>query len=308
MVASILGSMRALFWAVMLYMMVVYAVGVLFTEIITAHRSIKAGNEQDLLDKYFGSMYKAVVTLYACISGGVGWGDLVKPLSEEISGWMVPMLILFILFCTLCLMNVVTGIFLETAMARANEDQSIDITSQVLNLFKTCQLNEIGEITWGTFESLLSTKQMREMFTSINVDPREAHKFFNLIDVDGKGSVNPHELLDGWLRLKGPAKSLDLATLMVEVEHAFADVRGKLDALVNDPYKNSAMSAYTDTSRPSSKNVWVLRRSTTTTKFPGMRAPEKRSPQVSQRNTKRSSQRVLVPASNETRPSWNQAS
>merc|ERR550525_1725377 len=104
-------------------------------------------------------------------------------------------------------MNVVTGIFLETAMANAAEDQSIYITQSVLAVFKMSDLTDSGEITWETFKSKLQTSQMREMFSSINVDVAEAKNLFKLVDVDNSGTVNPRELLEGWLRLRGPAKS-----------------------------------------------------------------------------------------------------
>merc|ERR1711920_467009 len=100
----------------MLYVMFIFAVGVLFTEIVAEHRmpGWMATSGGQLLEEYFGTLDKTVFTLYASISGGINWADCIDPLTRKVSIWMVILLLVYILFCTLCLMNVVTGIFLET--------------------------------------------------------------------------------------------------------------------------------------------------------------------------------------------------
>merc|ERR1719401_2990123 len=55
---------------------------------------------------------------------------------------------------------------------------------------------------------------MVEYFRSINVDTSEAQGLFELIDVDGSGTVDANEIVQGCLRLKGTARALDVALLM----------------------------------------------------------------------------------------------
>merc|ERR1712217_697044 len=114
--------------------------------------------------------------------------------------------------------------------------------------FKGSELNERGEITWETFKSKLGCKELQDMFSSINVDIADAKSLFKLVDVNGSGTVDPRELVEGWIRLRGAAKSLDLATLMhetdtyfrhmdkhiMEVHRLISDIASKLsDPLIN---------------------------------------------------------------------------
>merc|ERR1712050_160068 len=48
----------------------------------------------------------------------------------------------------------------------------------------------------------------------------EAEDLFNLVDIDGSGSIDPEEFVNGCIRLQGPAKALDLASFMHEYKQA----------------------------------------------------------------------------------------
>merc|ERR1712187_629449 len=73
-------------------------------------------------------------------------------------------------------------------------------------------------ITWEVFRSKLDDPEMKEYFRAINVDPSEAQGLFWLLDADGTCGLDCEELVHGLLRLRGSAKSLDLALLTFETE------------------------------------------------------------------------------------------
>merc|ERR1712194_433196 len=73
-----------------------------------------------------------------------------------------------------------------------------------------------GQITWEDFEEKLASDDMQEYFKAINVDVSEAKGFFQLLDVDGGGSLDPEEVVSGCLRLRGQAKAIELSLLMQE--------------------------------------------------------------------------------------------
>merc|ERR1712013_668405 len=54
-------------------------------------------------------------------------------------------------------------------------------------------------------------------FAQLGVDVDQVNKIFNLLDHDKSGSIDRTEFMFGCLRLKGEAKSLDLAVLNCEV-------------------------------------------------------------------------------------------
>merc|ERR1712014_174358 len=60
------------------------------------------------------------------------------------------------------------------------------------------------------------SQTMNEYFKTIDVDPSEAKGLFELLDTDNSGGVDTSEMVNGFLRLRGPAKALDIALLIRE--------------------------------------------------------------------------------------------
>merc|ERR1719461_2645830 len=75
-----------------------------------------------------------------------------------------------------------------------------------------------GVIDWRTFQEKLDTRPMMEFFKAIDIDRSEATGLFHLLDLDQGGTVDAEEFLSGCLRLRGPAKALDLAVLISQVK------------------------------------------------------------------------------------------
>lgn len=72
-------------------------------------------------------------------------------------------------------------------------------------------------ITWEDFQASLDTKEMKELFNAIDLDISEAHCVFKILDLDDDGTLDADEFLSGCLRLRGPAKTLDVLVLMREI-------------------------------------------------------------------------------------------
>merc|ERR1712151_256489 len=126
------------------------------TQVATENRLI---DDEGDLKIYFGSLAITVLTLYQSIAGGLDWGQAAEALAGEVSMLSVAVLVMYIAFCSLCLMNVVTGIFVETAVSNATADQNIYVSQTVLEMFKKAELNDKGEITWDTFKTKLMSPE-----------------------------------------------------------------------------------------------------------------------------------------------------
>jgi voltage-gated sodium channel len=232
MISSIGGSVRALGWALLILLLLIYALGVFFTQFVTEQRELQAGDSEQL-QRYFGNVPITLISLWACISGGMDWMDMFGPLREAVSPLVCLVFLAYIAFCVLSILNIVTGICVDQARKDALKDQDIYLAKNVANVFKQAlNLNGHGQMTWVDFHAKLKTPELQEFFKSVNVDEADAKKVFDLIDVDGDGAVGPNELMSGWLRLRGPARSLDLVSFMDAQETYHAELMERLDHLL----------------------------------------------------------------------------
>lgn len=66
--------------------------------------------------------------------------------------------------------------------------------------------------------------KVRAYFQALDLDVSQAHEVFDLLDVGGTGYVTVNEFVDGILRLRGQARSIDVNKVMFMCERAFAQL------------------------------------------------------------------------------------
>jgi len=215
MVGSIIGSLRSFLWTVVLLFGLIYCVGVLITQIVADH--IRAEPDQDLGDpalrRYYGSLGSSVLSLFQALSGGVDWEDLLTPLHLVTDSTLISLFYsAYIAFCMFVMLNLVTGIFVDSAQTNIREDRDLDLVNRVHELFNTADDDHSGNISWQEFKNQLENPDMGEYFKTIDLDMSEAEHLFELLDVHGVGSITSEEFVNGCLRMRGPAKAYDVAS------------------------------------------------------------------------------------------------
>merc|ERR1712113_640178 len=71
-------------------------------------------------------------------------------------------------------------------------------------------------LSFDAFEQHLKDDNVKALLAHLDIDVSEASGLFLLLDGDGNGFVDLEEFLSGCMRLKGPAKQVDLALLLQE--------------------------------------------------------------------------------------------
>jgi hypothetical protein len=147
--------------------------------------------------------------------GGVDWDDLVNPLSKI--HWMLSIIFAgFIAFALLAMMNVITGIFVNSALEHAQHEKDMDFERSSQEIFEgEAEDGEDVEITWEMFERHINTPgPFQNYVKSVGIDLKDAKTMFKLMDSDDSGTLEVDELLGGMLRLRTNAKFLDIALMM----------------------------------------------------------------------------------------------
>mmetsp|Transcript_63218 Transcript_63218/g.196156 ORF Transcript_63218/g.196156 Transcript_63218/m.196156 type:complete len:267 (-) Transcript_63218:35-835(-) len=227
-VYSVLNTLRSLFWTLLLLLMLLYLFGILFTQATTQY--LVRVNQEGLpeipgLYEHYGSLHRSVYTLFLSISGGVNWEEVVDPLSYVHHFWVMFFLV-FISFTYFALLNVVTGVFCQTAIESATQDQDIVIQSQLSMkqqyisqlelIFKRIDVNNTGQITLQEFEDRLKDERLQAFFSHMDLTVDEAFSLFRLLDVDDSHVIDVDHFVTGCLRLRGSAQKIDVAMLLYE--------------------------------------------------------------------------------------------
>mmetsp|Transcript_39985 Transcript_39985/g.74099 ORF Transcript_39985/g.74099 Transcript_39985/m.74099 type:complete len:666 (+) Transcript_39985:3-2000(+) len=234
MVYLIAASMWSFFWTLVLLLLVMYVGAVYFTEICSdvARKNPDNPKIDEIRDRW-GSIFKSVLSLYMAITGGDDWRNLTDVFSGFSYALNTFMFSIYIAFGTLVMLNLVTGVFVEGAQRIIKEDKDNELMRQVCKLFMYNDTDNSQEISWKEFEEQLHTPAMDEYFRAVELSRREAKDLFRLLDVDKSGSISIEEFVRGCLRLRGPARSVDLAFMQYH-QQAMANKVNRLDSRFKD--------------------------------------------------------------------------
>eukprot|EP00927_Polykrikos_kofoidii_P018049 TRINITY_DN1828_c0_g1_i10.p1 TRINITY_DN1828_c0_g1~~TRINITY_DN1828_c0_g1_i10.p1 ORF type:complete len:161 (-),score=24.03 TRINITY_DN1828_c0_g1_i10:360-788(-) len=128
MLDSLFHSVVALFWSILMLGIICFAFGLIFVQFAGAfledihHNTNTKDVKQKLLDHY-GSVQMATFTLYKVTTGGIDWIEGYD--SIAVAGTVCKGLFLFfIAFIHIAVLNVVTGLFVNTALSFAEPTQA----------------------------------------------------------------------------------------------------------------------------------------------------------------------------------------
>lgn len=234
-VYSIFSTLKSLVWAMLLLLMITYVFGIIFTQAVSEYfldndwDGTSCPDGLDTVDGalmcYWGSLSTSMFTLFKSMCGGLSWDTVVSPLGHVGVFW-VGLFVVFISFAYFAVLNVVTGVFCQSAMESAEKDAEMlkqhlmtnkkHYVDQITELFKNLTGSDTSNITFDTFEHHMQDDAMKAYFASIELDIDDAWTLFKLLDEDNTRAINVEEFVIGCLRLKGPAKSIHIAQLLSE--------------------------------------------------------------------------------------------
>lgn len=221
-------SLKQFLWSALLLLLAIYVVAIYITQAATAYRlensesQHDSASQQEKMTKWWGSMPQSVLSLFQGVTGGVDWHEIADPLIIGISPWFGLLFIVFMAFCILALLNVITGTFVETMSQQAKDLKLRNRVLQARRLFCEIDLDGSGFISPEEIVDHTSNPAVQEFFESIDVHPSEAHRLLEVIDIDGNGKINFEEFLEASMRLNGAARSSDLILLAREMKRFHA--------------------------------------------------------------------------------------
>mmetsp|Transcript_73886 Transcript_73886/g.130530 ORF Transcript_73886/g.130530 Transcript_73886/m.130530 type:complete len:718 (-) Transcript_73886:114-2267(-) len=230
MVYLILASAGSFTWTVVLMVMMMYVASIYFTEVALETRQLTlTKEEQESLEMYWGSIGSSMLSLYMAISGGEDWRNFLHALMPDSAGpsWLninVFIFCTYIAFATLVMLNLVTGVFVEGAQRIIREDQDTEIMRMACKVFFTTDVDQSQEITKEEFDSMIGHDGLTEYCEVIGITANQASDLFGILDEDHSNTLSIREFVRGCLRLRNPARAMDVAQAKIQQAETRAEL------------------------------------------------------------------------------------
>jgi len=177
-----------------------------------------------IIEDLFGSLPAALLTLVSVVSGGQPWREVASAL-WEVNGWSAALLVIYVQIMFFSVFNVINGIFVESVQKAAfNDSQKIilkefDSPDSNANIAKRRLEASSGTphmLSATVLAEHMSSKELKAFLKLCSIDEIEAYGMYKILDWTGSGLVNIDEFLMSCMRLRGPARHVDVCTLMYE--------------------------------------------------------------------------------------------
>lgn len=231
MLFAIVNSFTALLWAFFMIMLTFFVFSIFIGGAVLALFEDCDVAQQTEIDRamtlapYFGNLYLTMVTLFASITGGDDWMNAARHLRLLDAGeFYFAVYCCFIFFSLIGLLNVVNGIFVDSAVCTRTEDEVVQhfrddehrTSQEIRRIFQQSDKDGNGSITLEELQNQIKHPWVKAYFAGLDIDPREASIIFSLLDTDGSGELTMDEFITGILKMKGSAKGVDVLAIMFD--------------------------------------------------------------------------------------------
>jgi len=223
---SLVGSVMHLFWAVLCLCIIMFVFIIMFMQGLADFVLAQQGGSDLVVSAVipnFRSFGRTFCSLLMAITGGQDWGVYHSVLEEVSIGYSV-LFVLYMMVMVFGVMNVITGIFVESAMAQARADfevakgdelkRSQATTKKLIRLFKELDAEMTGVISYEQWVSFVAQKDVQACFKMLHIDISRSADVFRLLDIDGSNEVDMEEFVSGCLHIQGGASSVDIEMLV----------------------------------------------------------------------------------------------
>jgi len=246
-VSGLLNSMRTLGWVALLLTMFIYVPAIYLTVAIGQNTKYDAVETMDgqawPYDKLFGKVPRSMLTLFQVVTLD-SWADEIARPAMELpeNSWLGMAFILFILFATYGIMNIVVGVIVEHTLGTASvtervvEEEEAEVKKQVLRdlrkLFELTDSDRSGTITKDELQAAFDEEAARDKFDELGIPIEDLNQIFRLMDPTGKEVVSLDDFIGSCMQLISGYQQKDIMQLAIQVESLSRRLE-KLDAALH---------------------------------------------------------------------------
>lgn len=261
MLLAIQTSLLTLLWSMLLVTGILWMFSLLFVQVTTAHfqevseqlgvdelDSSELSTYEVALMENFGSVGETMVCLLMASTGGQDWSIYYNALEPTSFVYQLVFLI-FIALMQFAVLNIVTGIFVDTAMTQMKPDpeeaakEALKIRQkQEQDLLAVCRdadSNHNGHLNRQEFLKAIKAGKLTGFLDSLGFRKHDLIDFFLVLESSTpERKVDVNVFVDGCMELSGGATRFGVKAMLMEVEalrETLADLRLDLFAARVEP-------------------------------------------------------------------------
>jgi len=247
--------MRSLLWTLIALLLLTFVFGVYIAAMVAQYMlengenngedvgwlspaDLKTAGIQAQLRVYFSSLPTALLTMFQCTTGGIDWAD-VSTLLFEVNVLAVMGFLFYVCMVVFAIMNILTGVCVNQASHAAQEDMDFLVAEDeakhkrmidyLKSVFTAADADEVGTMTWSQLQTQLAVPTVKDSFRVLGFETWDLLTFFELLQTgDEIPRVSIKQFIRGCVRLKGPAKNIDVVALRHEMEARTLDLREQI--------------------------------------------------------------------------------
>lgn len=231
MIFAILHSFVDLLWAFLVIILIIFVFAIVFDNAVADYfDTLDRNNEIQFQDAQnmeflFGNLIETMISLWSAVSGGNDWMNYGELLRKVPTGDLYFAIFNFyVAFCVVGMFNVVTGVFVDSAVCVRTGDEVVqgylddlrNTTEEIKGFFKEADMDGSGTLNWDEFQHHMQNPAVKAYFSGLDIDPEEAEIIFTILDGSKSQEIKIDDFVNGTMKLKGSASKLDLMALMYD--------------------------------------------------------------------------------------------
>lgn len=228
MVLSITACFASLCWAFLLLFIINFIFSLVFMQGIAEFLVTEpvGSVETAQMEVWYGGLITCMFSLFLCISGGRDWWDIAHPILI-VNDLYRYVFAFYVGFVVIGVLNVLTVVFLENATEFSDKDlvaqaqimKDKTFVAEMREIFKDFDTRGNGTINYEEFRACLEREDLVCYLRGHDIGVGDAHTLFRLlVDDDDAEYIDAESFIHGCLQLKGPAKAIDVAVVLREIQ------------------------------------------------------------------------------------------
>eukprot|EP00929_Paragymnodinium_shiwhaense_P073986 TRINITY_DN37820_c0_g3_i3.p1 TRINITY_DN37820_c0_g3~~TRINITY_DN37820_c0_g3_i3.p1 ORF type:complete len:650 (+),score=152.12 TRINITY_DN37820_c0_g3_i3:54-2003(+) len=247
----LIGSVKAcasvFLWSVVVLLLIMVIVTLVLNYVVEAV-VVDPGTDTEVAEVlflYYGTFSRGMLSMFEVTLGNPS--PICRAFHESVSEWFGILFMIYRLLINFALLKVINGIFMHETFRVAGSDDEIMILQKnrktemhikkMTALFQEADESGDGLLEKQEFKDILADARVKTWLAAQELEIRDPDEVFTLVD-PGRGVISAEDLVRGFSRLKGGAKSMDMVHLMRQMEQ----VVNRLDVLETSEGLNSTLT------------------------------------------------------------------